>query len=185
MAGNLLGRILFSHSQCSARYCFPFSLISRIYFSSKRVCPSFVKCIYIYCAAIAIIVLIWSCKALKFSKLYRLLTYGSFNLLYSYVFRKSFFTLTSYEVIIHRIPKWRPINYSFVCMLISSLCLIFTLKFFCVSYMLTRQRGLINNAYKRIIYWPPFCNKVYLTIIPRARMGSESIAHEAEGRMGY
>ena len=25
----------------------------------------------------------------------------------------------------------------------------------------------------------------YLTIIPRARMGSESIAHEAEGRMDY
>ena len=25
----------------------------------------------------------------------------------------------------------------------------------------------------------------YLTIIPRARMGSESIAHEAEDRMGY
>ena len=25
----------------------------------------------------------------------------------------------------------------------------------------------------------------YLTIIPRAQMGSESIAHEAEGRMGY
>ena len=25
----------------------------------------------------------------------------------------------------------------------------------------------------------------YLTIIPRTRMGSESIAHEAEGRMGY
>ena len=29
------------------------------------------------------------------------------------------------------------------------------------------------------------CIKKYLTIIPRARMGSESIAHEAEGRMGY
>ena len=28
-------------------------------------------------------------------------------------------------------------------------------------------------------------NCVYLTIIPRAQMGSESIAHEAEGRMGY
>ena len=27
--------------------------------------------------------------------------------------------------------------------------------------------------------------KRYLTIIPRAGMGSESIAHEAEGRMGY
>ena len=25
----------------------------------------------------------------------------------------------------------------------------------------------------------------YLTIIPRVRMGYESIAHEAEGRMGY
>ena len=25
----------------------------------------------------------------------------------------------------------------------------------------------------------------YLTIIPRARMGAESIAHEAEGRMDY
>ena len=25
----------------------------------------------------------------------------------------------------------------------------------------------------------------YITIIPRARMGSESIAREAEGRMGY
>ena len=29
----------------------------------------------------------------------------------------------------------------------------------------------------------PLCR--YLTIIPRAQMGSESIAHEAEGRMGY
>ena len=27
--------------------------------------------------------------------------------------------------------------------------------------------------------------KKYLTIIPRARMGSESIAHEAEGLMHY
>ena len=26
--------------------------------------------------------------------------------------------------------------------------------------------------------------ELYLTIIPRARMGSESIAHEAEGQMG-
>ena len=28
-------------------------------------------------------------------------------------------------------------------------------------------------------------NQMYLTITPRSRMGSESIAHEAEGRMGY
>ena len=30
-----------------------------------------------------------------------------------------------------------------------------------------------------------YTGKGFLTIIPRARMGSESIAHEAEGRMGY
>ena len=30
-----------------------------------------------------------------------------------------------------------------------------------------------------------FWNIKYLTIIPLARMGYESIAHEAEGRMGY
>ena len=28
-------------------------------------------------------------------------------------------------------------------------------------------------------------NQNYLTIIPQARMGFESIAHKAEGRMGY
>ena len=31
------------------------------------------------------------------------------------------------------------------------------------------------------LLWPT----EYLTIIPRARIGSESIAHEAEGRTGY
>ena len=35
-------------------------------------------------------------------------------------------------------------------------------------------------------YWlPAHVRLSYLTIIPRARMGYESIAHEAEGRMGY
>ena len=27
--------------------------------------------------------------------------------------------------------------------------------------------------------------EVYLTVIPRVQMGSESIAHEAKGRIGY
>ena len=38
-----------------------------------------------------------------------------------------------------------------------------------------------------MFFLPVFCGLIlaYLTIIPRARMGSESIAHEAEGRMGY
>ena len=49
---------------------------------------------------------------------------------------------------IHLIPKWRPINYSFVCMLISPLRLIFTSKFSCVLHMLTRPRGLINMQTK-------------------------------------
>ena len=48
---------------------------------------------------------------------------------------------------IHLIPKWRPID-SFVCMLISPLCLIFSSKFFCFLYMMTRPRGLINMQTK-------------------------------------
>ena len=49
---------------------------------------------------------------------------------------------------IHLIPKWRPINYSFLCMLITPLCLIFSTKFFCFLHMLTRRRGLINMQTK-------------------------------------
>ena len=47
----------------------------------------------------------------------------------------------------------------------------------------------MRRSLKRSDKWPgilkftPKCR--YLTIIPRARMGSESIAHGAEGRMGY
>ena len=51
---------------------------------------------------------------------------------------------------IHLIPKWRSINYSFVCMFISPLCLIFTPKFFCVFYMLTRHQGLVNMQTKEL-----------------------------------
>ena len=49
---------------------------------------------------------------------------------------------------IRLIPKWRPINYSFVCMLINPLCLIFTSKFFCFLHTMSRQRGLINMQTK-------------------------------------
>ena len=55
---------------------------------------------------------------------------------------------TKKKLPIHLIPKWRPINYSFVCMVISPLCLIFTPKFFCVFYMLTRHQGLVNMQTK-------------------------------------
>lgn len=42
-------------------------LLHWIFFSSKRVCPSFCKCIYTYIVAISVLVLIWS--SLRFSKL--------------------------------------------------------------------------------------------------------------------
>ena len=43
-----------------------------------------------------------------------------------------------------------------------------------------------NIAYfeRILVYWVAIL-LVYLTIIPRARMGYESIDHEAEGRMVY
>ena len=49
-----------------------------------------------------------------------------------------------------------------------------------------RSRGL-GDVYKRQVRDIPKdgCKGDYLTIIPRVRMGYESIAHEAEGRMGY
>ena len=43
------------------------------------------------------------------------------------------------------------------------------------------RRPSINSPQ---VYYSTF-SIFYLTIIPRARMGSESIAHEAEGQMGY
>ena len=52
------------------------------------------------------------------------------------------------QLAIHLIPKWRPMNYSFVFMFISPLYLIFTSKFFCVLHMAKRQRGLINMQTK-------------------------------------
>ena len=44
----------------------------------------------------------------------------------------------------------------------------------------------LSSTFETEYYFILFiCFLLYLTIIPRARMGSESIAHEAEGRMGY
>ena len=61
-----------------------------------------------------------------------------------------FRTVLQPSQLIFSLQKWRPINYSFVCMLISPLCLIFISKFFCFFflYMLTRLRGLINMQTK-------------------------------------
>ena len=56
---------------------------------------------------------------------------------------------------------------------------IWILKMHHTTVSLLYKRIMINNCkVKRI-------KGGYLTIIPQARMGSESITHEAEGRMGY
>ena len=49
---------------------------------------------------------------------------------------------------IHLIPKWRPINYSFVCMLISPLRLVNVYKKQKNFEVKMRQRGLINMQTK-------------------------------------
>ena len=41
------------------------------------------------------------------------------------------------------------------------------------------EKGQSSNGVRESLF------AMYLTIIPRVRMGYESIAHEAEGRMGY
>ena len=43
------------------------------------------------------------------------------------------------------------------------------------------SQGLDPALYPTKLFKDPY----FLTIIPRARMGSEPIAHDAEGRMGY
>ena len=49
---------------------------------------------------------------------------------------------------IHLIPKWRPINCSFVCLLISPLCLVIMYKKQKNFEVNVRQRGLINMQTK-------------------------------------
>ena len=45
------------------------------------------------------------------------------------------------------------------------------------------ERSNLDGSYRQVCL--STCAITFLTIIPRARMGSESIAHEAKGRMGY
>ena len=62
------------------------------------------------------------------------------------------------------------------------------LSFNCVSTLseltpLAHLHDLISVRHYIII--PMLLQNIYLTIIPRARMGYELIGHEAEGQMGY
>ena len=68
------GQDIFFPSKCSAGYFFPTSFLCRIFFSSKKGHVfTYTKCIYTYIVVIAVIVLIWSCKALKCCKLYKII----------------------------------------------------------------------------------------------------------------
>ena len=55
-----------------------------------------------------------------------------------------------------------------------------------LNFLRLNGRGSVSkenmNFLVMYFFWPVLG---LLTIIPRARMGSESIAHEAEARMGY
>ena len=65
-------------------------------------------------------------------------------------------------------PAWFPINILFIFQVVD------------VKSMVTKGTVVyLKCAFQDAI------NIDYLTTIPQARMGSESIAHEAEGRMGY
>ena len=64
-------------------------------------------------------------------------------------------------------PAWFPINILFIFQVVD------------VKSMVIKGTVVyLKCAFQDAIYID------YLTIIPQARMGSESIAHEAEGRMG-
>ena len=49
----------------------------------------------------------------------------------------------------------------------------------------TELRSSRSTDYHEVCTEYKVVSAEYLTIIPRVRMGYESIAHEAEGRMGY
>ena len=59
---------------------------------------------------------------------------------------------------------WWPINYSFVCMLISPIRLVNMYKKQKNFEVKMRRRGLINIQL-RAIYWPQFWNKVHCDLI--------------------
>ena len=70
----------------------------------------------------------------------------------------------------HLISKWQPINYCFVCMLITPLRLVNMFKKqknLNLSENGAKRANLHVN--KRIIYWPPFWNKVYACFTPQLK----------------
>ena len=58
-------------------------------------------------------------------------------------------------------------------------------KIFIMNEYISESYTTTKNAIDRQYLVRGSCSVNYLTIIARARMSSESIAHEAEGRMGY
>ena len=55
--------------------------------------------------------------------------------------------------------------------------------FFVVVVVVCKSDATSMDIAKHLSNWSTLSG--FLTIIPRARMGSESIAHETEGQMGY
>ena len=73
LLATLVGRIIFSRLNALQDIFFLSSFLCRIFSPQKSVVFTFTECIYIYIVVIAVIVLIWSCKALKCCKLYKII----------------------------------------------------------------------------------------------------------------
>ena len=65
------------------------------------------------------------------------------------------------EIHIDRFHKWRPINYSFVNVLIRPTILVLKERFFCILSVLSRLEGLISTKTTEYYFWPPFMQSVH------------------------
>ena len=65
------------------------------------------------------------------------------------------------QIHIDRFHKWRPINYSFVNVLIRPTSLILKEHFFCIFSVLWRLVGLISTKTIENYFWLPFMQSVY------------------------
>ena len=72
-SSNLVGRIFFSLLNAPQDIFSPPHFSAAFFSSKKGHVFTYTKCIYIYIVVIAVIVLIWSCKALKCCKLYKII----------------------------------------------------------------------------------------------------------------
>ena len=72
-SSNLGGQDIFFPPKCSAGFFFSLLISLQDFFFLKKVSCLHLQNVYIYIVVIAVITLIWSCKALKCCKLYKII----------------------------------------------------------------------------------------------------------------